>query len=102
MEMQIQNPTIPHLYLSAFHWAFAQFTPSNTKIYPQNVTEEAVNIVILFCGFIIFSSIVGSVTTTLTLMRANAAESVRQEKMFRDYMSTHKVSPEVRQQIAAH
>merc|ERR1712137_1284081 len=61
-KMPRRDPTMTHLYLAAFHWAFAQFTPSNTIYHPQNVTEEAVNIAVLICGFVVFSSFVGLVT----------------------------------------
>eukprot|EP00811_Abedinium_folium_P018071 NODE_2699_length_2163_cov_14.545187.p1 GENE.NODE_2699_length_2163_cov_14.545187~~NODE_2699_length_2163_cov_14.545187.p1 ORF type:complete len:592 (+),score=118.73 NODE_2699_length_2163_cov_14.545187:165-1940(+) len=79
-------------YLNSFHWAFAQFTPSSSPYHPRNLREELFNIFLLFFGFVVFSSFVGSVTSTLTMLRDRSTLEAKQQKLFRQFITSNNVS----------
>lgn len=95
--LDIQHYDWGHRYLICFHWAFAQFTPAPPPAHsePHTAVEELFVIFLLFFGFGMFSSIVGSVTTAIGSARQLHMKLNRQRQMVRRYVIENGVSKEL-------
>lgn len=91
--------SMPHRYAMAFHWSFAQFTPATSPIHPKTLSEEVFNITLIFIGLVVFSSFLGTVTTTITALRARALEQAKQNTLFKQYVANNNVSWELGRRI---
>lgn len=91
-----------HRYAISFHWAISQFSPCSSPFNPRTLTEEIFNIIFIFCGLTIFSSFIGSVTTTITALRKGAMEVSRQHTVFHEYARYHRLTWDLQQNIAAY
>jgi len=62
-----------YIYWVSLHWSMTQFTPGSVAVQPQNARESCYSVVVLVLGLIIFSSIIGGITTaTNNLKNMNA------------------------------
>lgn len=92
--------SIFYRYVISLRWTVCQFTPSASPFRPQNLLEEMFNVALIFGGLVIFSSFVGSVTTTLTAMRVRAEERTRQNVLFKRYVDDNHISPALARRIS--
>lgn len=99
-KLEQQHATLFHRYLVSFHWAISQFTPASVDCHPANERERLFAILVLFAGLVIFSSFLGSVSSTLTLAREQMVQKTRQESLFRKFVLQNNVSPEVGNRVA--
>jgi len=65
-------------YLTSFHWSITQFTPSSMHVQPQNLPERLFAIITVVLGLVVFSYLVGSITGSLTQLRAMQEEGAKQ------------------------
>lgn len=91
-----------HMYLVSFHWVVAQFTPSGSPHHPRTVGEEFFSIGLIFLGLVIFSSFIGSVTSTITALRKEAMEAARQNAIFSQYCQANGLTWELMQKITTY
>lgn len=102
-EVLSSQPVRPvHLYAISLHWAFAQFAPSQSPYFPRTLGEQIFNILIIFFGLALFSSFIGSITTTITSFRATTRESSQQQNLFRHYAIQHDLSWELGRDITTY
>jgi hypothetical protein len=65
-------------YVTSFHWAITQFTPSSMHVQPQNILERIFAITVIVLGLVGFSYLVGSITGSLTELRKLKEEESKQ------------------------
>lgn len=82
-------------YLTAFHWAITQFTPSSMHVQPQNTPERAFTVIIIVFGLVGFSYLVGSITGSLTELRQMNADTSKLFWNLRRYLKQQKVPTEL-------
>jgi hypothetical protein len=73
-----QDVTWGYQYVTSFHWAITQFTPSSMDVQPQNVVERTFTIVVVVFGLVGFSYLVGSITGSLAELRRMGDEAAKQ------------------------
>lgn len=91
--------SIGYRYVISLKWALAQFTPSASPYQPKNVYEELFNVVLVFAGLVVFSSFVGTITSTLTAMRKRAEDRTHQHQLFKRYVKDNGVSGDLERRI---
>merc|ERR1719444_402765 len=85
----------PYLYLMAYHWTMAQFLPAPNADHPRNPWERLYTVAVLFAGFMVFSSTLGSVTALITQTRKTAYQSLREEHITRRFFKDNCISHEL-------
>lgn len=81
-------------YLVSFHWSITQFTPaSKVNVQPQNNVERLFAVLVVIFALVGFSYIVGSITGSLTQLRAIAEDADKQFWQVRRYLRQNDVSP---------
>merc|ERR1719456_1153372 len=86
-------------YVTAFHWAITQFTPSSMHVQPQNMLERIFAITVVIFGLVGFSYLVGSITGSLTELRRMKEEAVKQFWNLRRFLKRAHVSTSLRIRI---
>mmetsp|Transcript_14422 Transcript_14422/g.41465 ORF Transcript_14422/g.41465 Transcript_14422/m.41465 type:complete len:466 (-) Transcript_14422:55-1452(-) len=78
-------------YLTAYHWSMTQFTPASMNVQPQNTLERGFSIVVIIFALVGFSYVVGSITGSLTQLRALKEEGAKQFWQLRRYLRKNQV-----------
>jgi hypothetical protein len=86
-----QGTLIAWQYTSSLHWSLTQFTPASMEVRPYNLYERIFSIVIVFFAMIAFSSVVGSITSSITAMRNLKNESTKDFWLLRRYLKQNGV-----------
>jgi len=86
-------------YIVSFHWVMAQVTPAPTPYAPQNTAEFVFASLILFCGFFVFSSVLGKVAGDFSLVQKKAADQRELQTLFRRFVVENNVPLGLTQQI---
>lgn len=73
-------------YSVSLHWSLTQFTPASMSVQPQCVAERVFAISVLVFGLVLFSSIVGSITASMTQLRGMSEEKSKQFWLLRRYL----------------
>eukprot|EP00928_Gymnodinium_smaydae_P011136 TRINITY_DN14149_c0_g1_i1.p1 TRINITY_DN14149_c0_g1~~TRINITY_DN14149_c0_g1_i1.p1 ORF type:complete len:748 (-),score=142.14 TRINITY_DN14149_c0_g1_i1:320-2563(-) len=95
----VDEEPISWKYSTALHWSLTQFTPASMDVSARNVGERVFSIVVLFSAMVIFSSIVGSITNSMTSIRNLSSEKQKQFWLLRLYLKQHKIPHEVKTRI---
>mmetsp|Transcript_93815 Transcript_93815/g.280006 ORF Transcript_93815/g.280006 Transcript_93815/m.280006 type:complete len:770 (-) Transcript_93815:26-2335(-) len=82
---------LAYCYTSSLHWSLTQFTPASMEVVPQNAYERAFNVVVIICGFVIFSSFVSSITGAMNHIRNINARALEQDAIIRQYFSENNI-----------
>eukprot|EP00931_Biecheleriopsis_adriatica_P077719 TRINITY_DN51222_c0_g1_i1.p1 TRINITY_DN51222_c0_g1~~TRINITY_DN51222_c0_g1_i1.p1 ORF type:complete len:815 (+),score=146.93 TRINITY_DN51222_c0_g1_i1:65-2446(+) len=90
---------VPYRYTTSLHWSLTQFTPASMEVSARNVMERVVSIIVLFFALITFSSIVGSITTSMTALRSMQGDTKKQFWMLRRYLSYKKIPQSTKSRI---
>ncbi|CAE7555002.1 eag [Symbiodinium sp. CCMP2592] len=61
----IIEASFPYRYTTSMHWSLTQFTPASMEISARNTGERVFSIMILFFALIVFSSVIGQVTSSM-------------------------------------
>eukprot|EP00927_Polykrikos_kofoidii_P046374 TRINITY_DN40608_c0_g1_i2.p1 TRINITY_DN40608_c0_g1~~TRINITY_DN40608_c0_g1_i2.p1 ORF type:complete len:689 (-),score=77.86 TRINITY_DN40608_c0_g1_i2:37-2103(-) len=80
-----------YLYLTSFHWSITQFTPSSMHVQPVNDTERLFTIMVVVSALIVFSYLVGSITSSLGQLRGMKESGDKQFWHLRCYLRQNKV-----------
>uniref|UniRef100_A0A7S4UBR6 Cyclic nucleotide-binding domain-containing protein n=1 Tax=Alexandrium monilatum TaxID=311494 RepID=A0A7S4UBR6_9DINO len=91
IQHNFHNSDWGYKYLTAFHWAITQFTPSSMHVQPQNSVERAFAILVVVFALVCFSYVVGSITGSLTQLRTMQDETYRQFWIVRRYLKHNRV-----------
>jgi len=82
-------------YTTCFHWSLTQMTPASMEINPANALERFYTICIIFCGLLMFSSFISSMTQTMTELGRASGEHLRQDTLVQQYVNEHELSSEL-------
>jgi len=82
-------------YAASFHWFVTQFTPSSMHVQPQNMSERCFAILVVVFALVGFSYLVGSITGSLTKLRAMQEDASKQFWILRKYLRQHFVPMEL-------
>lgn len=91
--------TVGYRYATSLHWSLTQFTPASMEVLPRNLMERVFAIVVLILGFVMFSSLISSITNTMTKHREGKMRQLRQRENLLKYLSDNKVSLSLGNQV---
>lgn len=87
-------------YLLSYHWGITQFTPaSKVPVQPVNIGERLFAIFVVIFALVGFAYIVGSITGSLTQLRAMAEDADKQFYQVRRYLRQNEVTQSLRSRI---
>mmetsp|Transcript_70469 Transcript_70469/g.199861 ORF Transcript_70469/g.199861 Transcript_70469/m.199861 type:complete len:714 (-) Transcript_70469:147-2288(-) len=98
---RFEGTSLVYRYICAFHWSIAQFTPAPIDFHPVNFRERVFTVTLLFFGLVMFSSFLGTVTTTLTHARHRQVDRARQDDLVRRFILNNHLSLELGNRISA-
>eukprot|EP00747_Dinoflagellata_sp_TGD_P080413 gnl/TRDRNA2_/TRDRNA2_160880_c0_seq1.p1 gnl/TRDRNA2_/TRDRNA2_160880_c0~~gnl/TRDRNA2_/TRDRNA2_160880_c0_seq1.p1 ORF type:complete len:789 (-),score=90.02 gnl/TRDRNA2_/TRDRNA2_160880_c0_seq1:39-2405(-) len=98
-ELEAADASLTSRWAASFHWAITQFTPANAGYLAQNEEERFFSIFVLLLGFIMFSSVLGSMTSNMTHLQLTTGERNRQMELVRTYLSDHRITLALGQKI---
>jgi len=82
-------------YATSLHWTLTQFTPASMDVVARNILERCYSIVILLFAMVAFSSIVGTVTTSMTVIRQMKDDKQKQFWKLRRYLNQRNISSDL-------
>lgn len=91
----IEHTEVSYKYATALHWAITQFTPASMNVQPCNLNERLFTIFIDFCGLVIFSTFVSTITSNMTQVRLLSRETREREISLKQFCREKKVSLEL-------
>jgi len=86
---------VGYQYTTSLHWTLTQFTPASMDVVARNITERTYSIIVLLFAMVAFSSIVGTVTSSMTVIRQMKNDKQKQFWMLRRYLKQKGVSPDL-------
>eukprot|EP00439_Symbiodinium_sp_Y106_P078391 s1051_g17.t1 len=75
----IEDADFATSYVSSIHWALTQFTPSTNNIAPENGVERFFAIWVILLAMGVYSSFIGSISSTVNSLRAVRGEKIKQQ-----------------------
>jgi len=90
---------IGYQYTTSLHWTLTQFTPASMEVVPKNTGERVFSIVVLVFSLLVFSSLVGSITVSMTTVRNLSDEYSKSFWMLRKYLSQQQASKDLCRRI---
>merc|ERR1719193_668564 len=85
------DATWQYAYTTSFHWSLTQYTPASMHIQPQNFGERLYAVGVVVFALVGFSYVVGSITGSLTQLRAMKEEAAKQFWQLRRYLRKNQV-----------
>merc|ERR1719204_7691 len=79
-------------YATSLHWSLTQFTPASMDVMSRNILERIYSIVVLLFAMVAFSSVIGTVTTSMTTIRQMKCDKQKQFWKLRRYLSQRRPS----------
>merc|ERR1719499_204026 len=73
-----QDFGVAYQYATSLHWTLTQFTPASMDVVARNVLERFYSIIVLLFAMVAFSSIVGTVTSSMTVIRTMRNDKQKQ------------------------
>lgn len=98
----LRNVSWRYRYWTAYHWSITQFTPASMNVNPLNEAERIFAVCIIVVGVVGFSYVVGSISGSLTQLRALAVEEVSQFRQLNTYLKKNKVPRVLALRIVSH
>eukprot|EP00927_Polykrikos_kofoidii_P017213 TRINITY_DN17814_c0_g1_i1.p1 TRINITY_DN17814_c0_g1~~TRINITY_DN17814_c0_g1_i1.p1 ORF type:complete len:764 (+),score=145.83 TRINITY_DN17814_c0_g1_i1:45-2336(+) len=95
----IEENNLGYQYTTSLHWSLTQFTPASMDISARNVVERVFSIVVLFFAMVAFSSIVGSITSSMTSLANMAGDEMKQFWLLRRYLRQREVPRDLSRRI---
>lgn len=87
MGLKPEEASFADAYAASMHWALTQFTPATNNIAPISGLERFFAIWIILLAMGVFSSFIGSITTTVSSLRSIRAEhSAKQSKLLQFFI----------------
>lgn len=84
-------------YLTAMHWALAQFT-SSSDVFAGTLEERGFAVVVVLFAIVLFSSFVSSITNMMVQLQSFHQERSYLQRTLRDFLHEHNISPELSMQ----
>lgn len=84
--VDIAQEWLLYKYTTSLHWSLTQFTPASMGVSATNVWERVFSIIVLFFALVAFSSIVGSITSSMTSLRNMKGDEMKQFWLLRRYL----------------
>mmetsp|Transcript_72107 Transcript_72107/g.168763 ORF Transcript_72107/g.168763 Transcript_72107/m.168763 type:complete len:443 (-) Transcript_72107:89-1417(-) len=75
----IEDAGFGESYVYSIHWALTQFTPSTNNIAPENALERFFAIWVILLAMGVYSSFIGSISSTVNSLRAVRGEKIKQQ-----------------------
>lgn len=91
-----------YLYITAFHWVMAQVTPAPSPVHPQNIGEQLFAIIVLFFGFALFSSLLGTIVGKVTALRQITMQQAKKSELLNKYMEDNDISYKLAHRISTY
>jgi len=88
-----------YVYSTSLHWSLTQFTPASMDVSAKNIFERVFSIVVLFFAMVVFSSIVGSISGSMTTLRSMKSDQMKQFWLLRRYLRQRSVSKDLSSRI---
>lgn len=95
----VMGEAISYVYSTSLHWSLTQFTPASMDVSAKNILERIFSIVILFFAMVVFSSIVGSISGSMTTLRSMKSDQMKQFWLLRRYLRQRAVSKDLSSRI---
>lgn len=92
--MDLDKTDLEYQYVTSFHWSLTQFT-GTVDINPHNIGERIFAVVTLLFGFVISSSVVSSITSSMTRLQIVSARSHTQTSLLNQYLFENGISAKV-------
>merc|ERR1711920_476543 len=87
--------TFPYQYATAMHWSIAQFSMGSMDIYPTTILERWYAICVLLFALVIFSGLVGSITTAMAQLQQLKTKQATQMWLLRRFLRENKISKDL-------
>lgn len=95
----IAQEVLLYRYVTSLHWSLTQFTPASMGVSATNVWERVFSIIVLFFALVAFSSIVGSITSSMTSLRNMRGDEMKQFWLLRRYLRQKGVGTDLKCRI---
>ena len=95
----VQQRDLLYRYTTSMHWSLTQFTPASMEITARNAAERAFSIIVLFVSLLIFSSVIGQVTTPMMSLQNLQANAKKDFWRLRRFLRNRQVPPASRTRI---
>eukprot|EP00929_Paragymnodinium_shiwhaense_P040423 TRINITY_DN21108_c0_g1_i3.p1 TRINITY_DN21108_c0_g1~~TRINITY_DN21108_c0_g1_i3.p1 ORF type:complete len:784 (-),score=182.65 TRINITY_DN21108_c0_g1_i3:170-2521(-) len=82
----VDGETWGYQYGTSLHWSLTQFTPASMHVQPENLSERTFAILVLLVALLTFSSLLGSITSSMTQLRSMREDSWKQFWLLRRYL----------------
>jgi len=93
------NLEIGYQYTTCLHWTLTQFTPASMDVVARNILERVYSIMVLLFAMVAFSSIVGTITTSMTIIRQMKEDASKQFWKLRRFLKQRKISTDLTQRM---
>ena len=84
------NKDISWQYTTSLHWTLTQFTPASMEVFPANVAERTMAVVVLIFSLVAFSSFLASISASMTALRNMNQETTKQFWILRRFLKQEK------------
>lgn len=98
-EAAVQDRDLLYRYSTSLHWSLTQFTPASMEITARNTAERAFSIMVLFFSLLVFSSVIGQVTTSMMSLQNLQAVAKKDFWRLRRFLRNRQVPPASRTRI---
>eukprot|EP00439_Symbiodinium_sp_Y106_P004503 s2925_g1.t1 len=92
---QLEEASFLDHYTSSLHWALTQFTPSTNNIAPDNGWERFFAIWVILLAMGVFSSFVGSISSTVNSLRSARVEHIKRHSKLLQFFIERNLSLEL-------
>ena len=91
-EHDMTSKDISWQYTTSLHWTLTQFTPASMEVFPANVAERSMAVVVLIFSLVAFSSFLASISASMTALRNMNQETTKQFWILRRFLKQEKAS----------
>lgn len=81
-----------YAYFTALHWSLTQMTPGSMEVTPKNSMERVYNVVVLFLGLVLCTSLISTITAMMTQYRIGLEAAHKNFRMLESYLDQVGVS----------
>jgi len=93
--MNYLREAVAFQYTTSLHWSLTQFTPASMDVVARNVLERLYSIIVLLFAMVGFSSIVGTVTSSMTCLRTMKNDKQKAFWTLRRYLKQKGISADL-------
>jgi len=90
---------IGYEYTTALHWSITQLTPGSMEVVPKSSAERVYNVVVLFFGMVLGSSLVATLSSMMTQYRLEVEERSKNFWQLQNFLRQNNVNPHLAMSI---